>query len=316
MRISIGNGIAIKVNSQTILLDPNVSDYISFVSHSHSDHIPSTIIKKPYCTEETYELAKIRNPNFEANIIKEDKRIKFDDFSVRLISSGHMLGATQIFIEVDGNSILYTGDFKIWQGLTTKPIKIQHADVLITEATYGNPIFKFPPIEDIREEIVKWVTKELENGYFVNLGTYASGKSQEVIKLLNLSGITPQVSETIRKYSNVYKKFGVNLEFLENGEESKTFIKSMHVIPSIKNKMSKSCVLTGWSLFRDYGVKGFPLSDHCDFDQILSFIQKVNPKQVFCVHGYSKQLAKEIKKKLNIVALPLSKHGQKSLVEF
>jgi len=316
LQLSLGNGIAISIDNQKILLDPKVSDFISFVSHAHADHFPCNVIEKPYCTKETYELVKLRNPYFEANVVKENKQIKFDDFSVKLLSSGHILGATQTLIEVDGHSILYTGDFKLWQGLTSKPIDIQHADILITEATYGKPKFKFPSIEDIRKDIVDWVLSQIEKDYRINLGGYTVGKSQEIIKLLNEHGITPQVSETVRKYCRVYNKFDVGLEFLERGENSDVIIKPMHIVPSIKNRKVKGCVLTGWSLFRNYGVQGFPLSDHCDFDQLMNFIQQVNPKRVFCVHGYANQLAKEINKRLKIKSQTLLRREQRILIEF
>ncbi len=313
--ISYGNGIAIKINDKIVLLDPKVSDFISFVSHAHQDHSPREIIKKPYCTEETYKLIKLRDPFFEANIVKEGKKIEFDGFSAKLISSGHILGSTQVFIETDDISILYTGDFKLWQGLTQKAIKIQQADILITEATYGKPFYKFPLIEEARKELVDWVFKQLKNGFDVNLGGYTIGKSQEIIKLLNKNGIVPQVSDSIRKYSEVYNEFDVNLKFLDKNEDSKIFVRPMHTIPYVQNGNSKGCVLTGWALSRDYGVKAFPISDHCDFEQLMLFVQEVKPKKVFCVHGYVKELAEEIRKKLKIQAQVLGK-GQKFLTDF
>ena len=316
LQISLGNGIAIKVNGQTILLDPKVSDFTSFVSHAHSDHAPREIIKKPFCTKETYELLKLRNPNFRANIVKENRKIKIGDISARLISAGHILGSTQTLIEANGHSILYTGDFKLWQGLTSKAIDIRQADILITEATYGRPSFKFPLIEKVREQIIKWVLRQNKKGYKVNLGGYYIGKSQEVIKALNREGIVPQVSESIRKYCNIYNEFDVNLEFLERDDFSDIFVSPMHAIRFIKDRRAKGCVLTGWSMSRNYGVQGFPLSDHCDFEQLMSFIKQVNPKKVFCIHGYKDELAREIRSRLKIPAQALEKRDQKTLIDF
>ncbi|MEM5882820.1 MAG: MBL fold metallo-hydrolase [Candidatus Aenigmatarchaeota archaeon] len=315
VKISYGNGIAVKINNETILLDPKVSDLISFISHAHVDHSPREVIRKPYCTEETYRLIKVRDPYFEANIVRENKKIEFDGFSVRLISSGHILGSTQILIETDSLSILYTGDFKLWQGLTHKAIKIQQADVLITEATYGKPFYKFPLVENVRKDLIDWVYEQLKNGFRVNLGGYTLGKSQEIIKLLNKNGIVPQVSDSIRKYSEIYNEFEVNLKFLEKGEESEVFVMPMHTIPYLEKENSKGCVLTGWALTRNYKVKAFPISDHCDFEQLMLFIQEVRPKKVVCVHGYAKDLAKEIRKRFKIQAQVLGK-GQKTLTDF
>lgn len=310
---SHGNGIAIEIGKEKILLDPKVSDYISFVSHAHLDHVPKEIVKKPYCTEETYELIKVRNPNFDANVVKEGKAIKFDNFSVKLLNAGHILGATQTFIEANGVSILYTGDFKLWKGLTCEAAKIQEADVVIMEATYGHPSYQLPHVETVREQIIKWVKKHSKD-FSINVGAYELGKSQEVIKLLNMNGIVPKVSAGIKRISEIYQKFGIDLEYTENG--SSIAVRPMYMIPKMDDENSKSCVLTGWSLFRNYGVQGFPLSDHCDFNQLLQFIEQISPKKVFCVHGFEDELISAIKAKLKIPAQKLQKRSQGLLTDF
>lgn len=315
MKISLGNGTAVKIGNQTVLFDPKVSDFVTFVSHAHSDHTPFGFVTKPYCTEETYDLIKLRDPYFEANAVKENEKIKFDDFSVRLISSGHVLGAAQIFIEADGFSLLYSGDFKLSNSLTCKPIKIQEADILITESTYGRPDFIFEPIENVRKNIIQWVKKQLADKYSVDLGGYHIGKAQEAIKLLNDNGIVPKISETIRQYSNVYKKFGVNLDFVEPHEDSKIFVKPMHLLNKRRGKNVKICALTGWTTINRYEF-GFPLSDHCDFKQIMDFVAQVNPNKVYCIHGFVKELSKEIKERLKINAMPLKLSEQKSITDF
>lgn len=313
-RFSVGNGTAIRYEKQTILLDPQVSDFTSFISHAHADHSPFGFVTKPYCTEETYELIKLRNPYFEANVVKENDKIKFDDFTVKLISSGHVLGSVQTFIELDGTSILYTGDFKTSNNLTCRPIKIQEADILITESTYGSPKYVFEPVEDVRTKIIKWVREQLRAKYSVEIGGYQIGKAQEAIKLLNENGIVPKVSETIRRYCEIYRRFGVRLEFMNNGEESDVLIKPMHLLNNVKRNNVKICALTGW--VTDNSVFGFPLSDHCDFKQIMEYVEQVNPKKVYCVHGFTKELAREIKNRLKIPAQPLENPLQKMLTDF
>jgi len=329
MKFSVGNGIVAKFGNHTILLDPKVSDFVSFVSHAHADHSPFGFVKKPYCTEETYALIKLRDPYFEANVVRENEKIKFDDFTARLISSGHVLGGAQVFIEADGQTLLYTGDFKLSENLTCKPIRIEHADILITESTYGTPEYVFPSTATVREQIIKWVKEQLKGNYSIDIGGYQIGKAQEAIKLLNDNGITPKVSETIRRYSDIYKKFGVKLDFAKSEDNSKVLVKPMHLLNTTNGRNGrnvKSCALTGWSLDNgklddktDANV-GFPLSDHCDFNQIMEYVEAVGPKQVYCVHGYTQELAKQIRKRFNIPAKTLDViqgiSGQRLLIDF
>jgi Cft2 family RNA processing exonuclease len=243
--VSHGNGIAVKYKKQTILLDPSFADFISVVSHAHSDHCPEEIIKKPYCTAETAEFAKIRNPSFHSNILKEGKPVKFDGFSIKLLSAGHILGSAQTLVEADGKSILYTGDFKVRENLTCKKIEIQNADVLITEATYGYPAYQIPDSKLVREQFSKWVKEQIKRNKKVNVGAYTLGKAQEAIRILNDEGIIPQVSDMVRKFSESYKKFGVKLEFLEKDESGEVEIKPMHVVSQLRGGETANCVLTG-----------------------------------------------------------------------
>lgn len=315
IKFSTGNGIAIKLDGQNVLLDPKVADFVSFTTHAHVDHLPQVIVKKPYCTEETAVLAKARSPNFEANIVKENKKIKFDDFTAELIPAGHILGSSQVFIEADGTSILYTGDFKLWKNMTCKPVEIKEADVLVMETTYGNPSWIMPEDKKVRKDIIDW-TKSESKKFTTHLGGYSLGKSQEAIKLLNENGITPQVSDSIRSISEIYNDFGAKLKFLEKEDKSDVNIKPMHLIPSQDDSKNKHAVLTGWSLFRNYGVQGFPMTDHADFNQLLVFIEAVSPKKVFCVHGFDKEFSKTIREKLRIPASVIQKRAQKLLTDF
>jgi len=319
IQFSVGNGIAVKLGKEQILLDPKVSDFISFTTHAHADHMPQAIVKKPYCSPETYELVKLRNPDFDGKKIQHGRWQKFDNFRAKLISSGHILGSSQVFIEADETTILYTGDIKLWPGLSSKPIEIEHADILITEATFGHPSYQLPHIDAVRKDVMKFVN-EHKKKQAVNLGGYPLGKAQEAIKLLNENGIVPSVNESIAKYSEIYNNFGVRLKFIQDGAD--VSVLPMHLISQMayRNELngSKNAVLTGWALSRNFskGVTAFPLSDHCDFNQLLTYVETVEPKKVFTVHGFEREFAKAIRDKLKIPASPLLLRSQKLLTDY
>ena len=320
IQFSVGNGIAIGLGKkEKILLDPRVSDFISFTTHAHADHLPQNIVRKPYCSPETYDLAKLRNPEFDGHKMQMGKWQKFDNFRAKLISSGHVLGSSMVFIEADGRSILYTGDFKLWPGLSSRPIDIEHADVLITEATYGHPSYQLPPIDSVRKEIMSFV-EEHRKEHAVNLGGYPIGKAQEAIRLLNDHGIVPSVTDNIAAFSDVYRKFGFKMKFIRDGAD--VSVLPMHLVSQMSHNGepngSRNAVLTGWAVSRSYsnGVSAFPLSDHCDYNQLLTFVEAVEPKKVFTVHGFEREFAKTIREKLKIPASPLLQRSQKLLTDF
>ncbi len=76
----------------------------------------------------------------------------------------------------------------------------------------------------------------------------------------------------------------------------------------------------GWCAFSEWALRsvdaGFPISDHSDFSGTMKFVEECNPKQVYTVHGSTKELAKEITKQLGINAQPLPKYGQASIEKY
>lgn len=301
MKIFYGNGIGVQIKKSLTLLDPKVADFISFVSHAHGDHVPDSIITKPFLSPETLDLIRVADPFFEGNPVK--RKVIFDDFAARLLDAGHILGSKQIYIEADGLSLLYSGDIKLKNSYTANPIEIKHADILITETTYGYPGYRLPNQELVREVFVRWVKKNLREGYRIEIGAYQVGKSQEVVKILNEEGIIPKVTATIKRFCDVYRKYGVKLEYFSGSEKADVIIKPMSlVIKNAGKRDVKACVLTGWAEFKDLRVPGFPLSDHADFYQLLEYVRLVNPKIVYCTHGYAEEFCKEVRRKLKIKA--------------
>ena len=73
-----------------------------------------------------------------------------------------------------------------------------------------------------------------------------------------------------------------------------------------------AAVASGWARFPNYlkrfgAERGFVLSDHCDFNQLLEFIEEVNPKKVLTHHGNSAEFAKEISRRFGIEAEEIPK---------
>jgi len=40
----------------------------------------------------------------------------------------------------------------------------------------------------------------------------------------------------------------------------------------------------------------FPLSDHADFDDLLEFVKRVNPRRVFTLHGFAADFARFLRR--------------------
>ncbi len=280
-----------------------------FVSHAHSDHTSALRYKNKriLASDETLALAG-RGNHFER--LELNGGVDFE-----LLESGHMLGSKQLLIRENGTTFVYTGDFRLRGGLTTKEAEVRECDILLIEGTYGTPDSVFPAREEIYENIASWVKINLERGRVVLLGGYSTGKAQELIKLLNeRCGLAPLVHNRIHEICSVYDDFGVKLERvpLESEEARELMGKSFaavmphHTVSSgmaanlgeIYGKKVVCALATGWANSRAYSVdKVFPLSDHADFKQILEYVERASPKKIFCCHGNEEALARELRKR-------------------
>ena len=278
-------------------------------------------------TPETRDLA-----GFEATTIDYNKEFEFGDLTIIPRNANHIMGSSQFEIH-NGKSITFTGDFRLNNGLLFDPCHIVDTDVLIIESTYGMPHFSFPEVTHVLENIGKWVNEKQQKGNNILFGSYALGKSQEVIKTLNNLGIKPVVHPKIAHFSEIYNKHNHNLEFVSSeSPEAHGFLRKQFtaIMPqhqinkelisavSTNGRDTSAALLTGWGSLYSFASKGiervFPLSDHADFKQLIDYVEQSDPHQVFTVHGYEKEFALEVKKRLGIPACSLKQKSQTKLI--
>jgi Cft2 family RNA processing exonuclease len=290
----------IAVGGKSIGLDKGKCD-IPFLSHAHGDHLNGMKKKgEIIATKATLELASLN-----ASPATHPK--------AELLNAGHILGSSQLYAQTDGGTALYTGDFRTKDGICTKGAAPKEAEKLIIECTYGDPAFSFPSPHETYSQIAKWV-KQNSNAILV-FGAYNLGKTQELIAALNeYCGIAPIVTEDSEHFSKTYEKHGVKLErALAGTDEAEEIMRGPFVAitppkiakRSFASKLSEafnlpaySASVSGWvQKYRMSAHAGFPLSDHADFSDILTYIAEVNPKEVEFVHGNPSALIRALKEK-------------------
>ncbi len=298
----------LQINGKAIGLDCHHGDY-SFISHAHSDHSSfGRRAKRVVTTPETLSLMRARNAYtaFETAELAELP-------GVRLLSSGHVLGGVQLHATEDRRSFLYTGDFKCSPSLTAGEAQAEHATELLMECTYGSPEYKFPPREDVYRQMAQWSKSAVEAGEITVIGAYALGKAQEVVAALNkYAGIVPRVSGETYDVCRAYARHGVPLDFVSMDEakqhtanEAFAAVVPMNIacgdlctrLSGYYGMKAHAAVATGWSGTRMYaGVENaFPLSDHEDFNGLVSFVKKISPEKVYCTHGFAESFASHLK---------------------
>lgn len=331
--------IAIRAGEQRILFDPtsiprkwHSSKTTICISHAHSDHIAgfrSTIRK--LTTPETLEIYKSisEKPN-KVHSIPTGKKFSIEDGgTIQLHRAGHMLGAAQFVIERNGTRLVYTGDFNLQSTLTAQGANPIPCDVLLMEATYGRPDAIFPPREQVYAEIAEWTSQELKRQKVPMFRVYATGKAQEIIRIINTYLTVPVIVDpAIAKISQVYKSFKIPLDFYsDRSPEGREMIRhGGYVYLSSKNLPTKKtlfgqpvsrAVATGWARIfpmKKYD-KAFILSAHADFHQLVDYVKKSQPHAVHLTCGNTVTFG-AVLDKLNIKQIEPRQRKQLELSDF
>jgi putative mRNA 3-end processing factor len=131
-------------------IDPTRPVERAVITHGHSDHA------RPghgavLATQETLDMMRLRyGPNFAGSTqtIAYGESLKLDKTQVSFHPAGHVLGSAQICVSANGTRIVASGDYKDVPDPTCLPFELVQCDVFITEATFGLPVFRHPPVED------------------------------------------------------------------------------------------------------------------------------------------------------------------------
>jgi putative mRNA 3-end processing factor len=300
------------------------------VTHAHSDHLVGLKrslrnCEKVLMTAATRDLTEVMNGPLaltEGSVETLDygKAIEYGDERVTLVKADHILGAAQVLVEdASGNRIVYTGDFRL------DGTPVLDCDVLVVEATYGNPSCRRPFEQDVRKLLVSMVEKKLRDGAVYVFGFH--GKLQEVMQILHSADVSVPfvMPERVLHVSKVCERHGMQLgcltlstekegrELLDKNLPCVAFY-HMNSRENVGLNSSRICV-SGWEFHspcRQIGNKEhlIALSDHSDFDGLIEYVRRAKPKQVVTDNyrmSYGETLAKEIRKRLGIPAVAMPK---------
>src|SRR5215475_12655160 len=191
--------------------EPQLGPEKVFVSHAHSDHVAEhreVILSAP-----TAKLMQARLPGVRLEITMEFGQTRhFEDgavpFSLTLLPAGHIFGSAMALVQIDGQSLLYTGDFKLRRGLSAEPCEPRPADVLVMETTYGRPQYVFPPTQGVLAGVIRFCREALDNDETPVLLGYSLGKSQELLCGLGDAGFSLMLHGSVWKLTRIYEQFG------------------------------------------------------------------------------------------------------------
>lgn len=296
-----------------LFLDPDREVARAFVSHAHGDHVGGASSGTVFASPETIALVEARRETKMPGAVPLEWGASIEMAiepehgggmaRLSIEPAGHVLGAAQLVIDHPRGRFVYTGDYRTGPGATHAEGAPVECDTLAIETTFGLPIFSFPDRERVLSEIVSWCREALDAGQTPVLLAYALGKSQALVHTLFAAGLPVIAHGAVHRVCAAYESLGVPMGVAEGRlkayvEEKKRGLGGVLIAPPtaagapmIKKRTGlRVGYVSGWALL-DAAIEqhradaGFVLSDHADFDDLLSVVEESGARFVYATHG-------------------------------
>ena len=162
-------------------IDPWLPVPRAVLTHAHGDHARAG--SEQYFAECSSEGVLRQRLGAELSLVMKryGERFQLGAAEVSLHAAGHVLGSAQIRVRVDNETWVVTGDYKRAPDPTCAPFEPVVCDVLISEATFALPCYRWPETREVIAEIWRWWQSNREQSRASVLFCYAFGKAQRVL---------------------------------------------------------------------------------------------------------------------------------------
>ena len=290
-------------------IDPWKPVQKAVISHGHSDH--ARWGSDDYlCHVYTKPILQARLGPGSYQTTEWGQPVFINGVKVSLHPAGHIIGSSQIRVEHNGEVWVFSGDYKTEDDGISSAFEPVPCHTFITECTFGLPIYKWQPQAQIYQSIKDWIVANKAAGRTSVLFAYSLGKAQRILQPIS------EVTDRILVHGAVYNVHqalvdaGWNLPAVERvtPDTPKEALKGAVVIApssaegtSWMRKFSPYAVgaCSGWMQVRGAVRRrnvdaGFILSDHADWDGLLTAVKATGAQQVYATHGFQSAFSRYI----------------------
>jgi putative mRNA 3-end processing factor len=272
------------------------------ITHAHSDH--ARYGNGHYLAAAPAEgVLRARLGDIALQALPYGERIAHHGVTVSLHPAGHVLGSAQVRLEHGGQVWVASGDYKVAPDPTCAPFEPVRCDVFITESTFGLPIYRWCPDDEVFADINAWWSRNASHARASVLCCYSFGKAQRV-----LAGVDPSIGPivvhgAVRPLNEAYRAAGVSLpdtRMVTDVKDKADLRRCLVVCPPGAAASpwlrrfgdAQTAFASGWMQVRGNRRRGgydrgFVLSDHADWPGLLEAIAATGASRVIVTHGSS-----------------------------
>lgn len=288
-------------------IDPWRPVHRAVITHAHADH--ARVGHAHYLAAAPAEgVLRARLGDISLQPLAYGETVEHRGVRVSLHPAGHVLGSAQVRIEHRGEVWVVSGDYKVEPDATCAPFEPVRCHCFITESTFGLPIYRWPPQQEVFAEINAWWAANAAAGRPSLLLGYSFGKAQRLLSGVDASIGPIVVHGAVEPVNRAYRAAGVALPATRLVSEvaDKADLRRALVLapPSVQGSAwrrrfasASDAFASGWMRLRGTrrrrGVdRGFVLSDHADWPGLMQAIAATGAGRVIVTHGYEAVLVR------------------------
>lgn len=291
-------------------IDPWQPVPLALITHAHGDHARwgsqrylGTTEARPLLRARLGADAHIDWMDYGAELVLGETTVSFHP-------AGHILGSAQVRVRhASGETWVVTGDYKRDPDPTCTPFEVVPCDVLITEATFALPVYRWRPASEVAGEVLAWWDECIARERPAVLFCYALGKAQRLLaELAALTDRTVYLHGAMLELVQCYRDAGVAMlptEAVSEQAKGRAFAGQLILAPPSaagapwmrRFRDASTGFASGWMRIRGNRRRrgydrGFVLSDHADWNGLVRTVRESGAQRVLATHGSTESLVR------------------------
>ena len=288
-------------------IDPRRPVERAVITHGHADHARPGSARYLAAAPGEGILRRRLGETIRLRNLAYGERLTIGGVTLSLHPAGHILGSAQVRLERQGEVWGVTGDFKTDPDPTCAPFEPIRCHTLVTECTFGLPVFLWPPQDHVMAQIRQWWGENRAAGKTSVLFAYALGKAQRVLAGIGAEAADVFTHGAVEAVNTCYRAAGVALAATRPVGavgDPKAFRGALVVAPPSADHAGwlrrfadpVRGFASGWMRIRGQRRRraldrGFVLSDHADWNGLKDAVAASGAQRVWATHGYAAAFA-------------------------
>jgi putative mRNA 3-end processing factor len=293
-------------------IDPMFPVARAVVTHAHGDHARSGSARYQVASAGIGLMRERLGPDSVIDAHAYGDAFKMNDVEVSFHPAGHVLGSAQIRMAYEGRVVVVSGDYKRDPDPTCVPFEPVPCDVFVTESTFGLPVYRWPPMTQVVDDLLAWWDDCARRAIPAVLFCYALGKAQRILaELAARTDRTVHLHGAMLRLVESYREASVRMVPTQPVSESahgRDFAGELILAPPSAagspwmKRFAKASTgfASGWMQIRGNRRRrgydrGFVVSDHADWPGLIRSVEESRASRIYVTHGDGETLIRHLR---------------------